>query len=91
MKQYKDASNRLSLTLSGVSNDLGLFIIKMIRFYGDPLQKVIGLDQAYLDFNINGVIVVLHAEHYLGVSIHVKDGTHDALLHDIASELINEE
>ncbi len=91
MKEYRDASNRLSIDLSGEADDFEVFADRMTVLHGKPVDKVFGLDQRYWDFNVNGITVVLHSEHFLGVSIHVEDGTNEELLREIAHQLTDKE
>lgn len=87
MKEYRDASNRLSISLSDRVDDFDFFAERMIALHGEPVEKTRGLDQVYWDFDVDGVTVVLHSEHFLGVSTHVEDGTHEKLLREIARQL----
>ncbi len=93
MKEYKDASNRLSIDLSDLDSDV-LFRKYVDRmkdeFDGNLVDKLDGLDQRYWDFDIGGTIVVLHSDSMAGISIHVEDGTNDVLLRKIASALIKD-
>lgn len=93
MKEYKDASNRLSIDLSDSDSDI------LFRKYADRLKnefeaKIVeildGLDQRYWDFDIGGIIVVLHSDAMAGISIHIEDGSNDSLLRRIASSLMKE-
>jgi hypothetical protein len=40
---------------------------------GEWEEKINGLDQTYWDLNVQGEIVTLHREHYLGVSVICHD------------------
>ena len=93
MREYRDASNRLSFDLSRQEEDFGRFAKRMISLHGKPIQRLddpLG-DQRYWDFDVDGTTVVLHSDVMAGVSIHVEDGTHEALLRDIVKELTKEE
>ena len=91
MKEYKDASNRLSIELSDLNSDI------LFRKFADRLatkfdakisEKLDGPDQRYWDFDVNGTIVVLHSDAMAGISIHVEDGSNDNLLRKIAENLL---
>ncbi|HUT70171.1 MAG TPA: DUF3630 family protein [Desulfatiglandales bacterium] len=93
MKEYKDASNRLSIDLSDLDSDI------LFRKYANRLktefnakivEKLDGLDQRYWDFDVDGTIVVLHSDAMAGISIHIEDGTNDSLLRRVSSSLIKE-
>jgi len=92
MREYRDASNRLSFDLSGQEEDFGRFAKRMISLHGKPIQRLddpLG-DQRYWDFDVGGTTVVIHSDVMAGVSIHVEDGTHEVLLRDIVKELTEE-
>jgi hypothetical protein len=36
-------------------------------------EKIDGLDQSYWDLDVQGIVVTVHREHYLGVSVFGKD------------------
>jgi hypothetical protein len=38
-------------------------------FGGQWIKKLNGLDQSYWDYSLDGVMLTLHREHYMGVSI----------------------
>jgi hypothetical protein len=91
MKEYKDASNRLSIELSDSNSNI------LFRKFADRLttefnakisEKLDGLDQRYWDFDVNGTIVVLHSDGMAGISIHVEDGSNDNLVREIAKTLL---
>jgi len=87
MREYRDASDRLCIGLSDRDEDLEAFASRMTSLHGSPVEKVDGVDQHYWDFDVNGITLVLHSDTMAGVSIHVKDGTHEDLLQEIAKEL----
>ncbi len=41
------------------------------------ITKIDGLDQRYWDFEFKGTILILHLEHYLGISIYVQKSEMD--------------
>lgn len=90
MNEYRDATDRLSIELSN-SDDARLFegFAENLQkaFKARLLQKLDGLDQRYWDFEIGGAVLVLHSDAMMGISVHIEDGTHDALLRDVASKL----
>jgi len=89
MREYRDASNRLSFDLSDQEEEFGHFAQQMISIHGKPVNRLddpLG-DQRYWDFDVDGTIVVLHFDVMAGVSIHVEDGSHEELLRHIAKEL----
>lgn len=91
MKEYRGASNRLSIDLSDLDSDI------LFRKFADRLttefdakitDKLDGLDQRYWDFDVGGTILVLHSDAMAGISIHVEDGSDDNLLRKIAETLM---
>lgn len=38
-------------------------------FSGEWMKKLNGLDQSYWDYSVTGIMLTLHREHYLGVSL----------------------
>ncbi len=40
---------------------------------GEWLEQLDGLDQRYWDLEAEGGVIVIHLEHYLGISIFAKD------------------
>lgn len=86
MKDYRDASNRMTFFLSGQEGDFGRFATRMTSLFGKPIKKLndnLG-NQQYWDFSVEGTIVVLHSDVMVGVSIHIEDGSNEALLREIA-------
>jgi len=90
MEEYRDKSGRLSIELSDDDRQFGMFAKRLEKFGGRPKEKLDGLDQRYWDFEVNGVIVVLHSDPMVGVSIHVEDGSHDGLLRSVAAACLGE-
>jgi len=88
MREYRDASDRFYIDLSDRDEDFASFASRMTSLHGRPVEKVNGVDQHYWDFDVNGITVVLHSDGMAGLSIHVKDGTHEDFLREIAKELI---
>ncbi|MFC1524172.1 DUF3630 family protein [Thermodesulfobacteriota bacterium] len=92
MKESRDASNRLSIELA--ESDSNILFKKFAKrlvseFNAEIVEKLDGLDQRYWDFGVSGTIVVLHSDNYMGISVHVENGTNDNLLRQIATDLIN--
>ena len=90
MKEWKDHSGRLTVWLSDDGDDFGLFARQIISRFGQPTERLDGLDQRYWDFAVAGATVVLHSDAMAGVSIHVEDGTHDNDLRAIGDWLMKE-
>lgn len=88
MKEYRDSSGRLSIELSGNCGEFDSFAKRMISRFGDPIERLDGLDQRYWDFRVDGVTLVIHADTFAGVSIYVEDGTRDEMLRSIAETLM---
>jgi hypothetical protein len=93
MREYQDASNRLTFELSAQEDDFGRFAKLMISLYGKPTQRLDDplCDQRYCDFDVEGMTVVLHSDVMAGVSIQVQDGSHESALRDIVMELTKNE
>ncbi len=93
MKEFKDASNRLSIELSDSSSEI------QFRKYANRLttkldaiitNQLDSLDQRYWNFDVSGTRIVLHSDTFMGISIYVEDGTDDNSLRKIASALTND-
>lgn len=54
---------------------------------GELLERLDGPDQRYWDFRVGDKIIILHSEHYLGVSLHSKDSQADDLLAEICERI----
>jgi hypothetical protein len=94
MKEYRDASNRLSIDLSNSDTDslFKKFADQIItEFNAKVTEKLDGLDQRYWDFDVDGSTLVLFADPMVGISIHIEDGTNDNLLRKIAKTLLTNE
>jgi len=48
-------------------NNVATLIIK--KFQGRLVEKLDGLDQRYWDIEVEGEILTLHSEHYLGITL----------------------
>lgn len=87
----KNKDNITGIDLSSDSNDFRLIanILETklnIRF----IDKINGIDQKYWDFDYKDNILTLHQEHYLGVSIFIKDSekiTDSEILIDLETEI----
>lgn len=94
MKEYKDASDRLSIKLTDSDSSalFNQFAQRLVaKFHAEIIEKLDGLDQRYWDFKIEDTeetIVVLHSDNYMGISVHVENGSNDNLLRQIATELL---
>jgi len=93
MKEYRDASNRLSINLSDLNSEI-LFAKYadriMSEFKAIIVERLDGLDQRYWDFEVDGKVVVLHSDSMAGISIHIAKGADDNFLRNFASTLIKE-
>lgn len=91
MKEYRDASNRLSIDLANIDYDT-LFQkfanLLQTEFKGKLIEKIEGLDGRYWDFDINGTIVVLHSNAMAGISIYAEDGSNETLIREIGKKLL---
>jgi hypothetical protein len=93
MREYRDASGRLSFDLAHSDDEFDTFAQRMIQLNGKPVKKLCDAmgDDQYWDFKAGSTIVVLHSNRMAGVSIHVEDGTHEDLLRDIVKKLTEDE
>lgn len=90
MREYHDASGRLSITLADDDREFSVFASRLEdRSKAKCVHKLDGLDQRYWDFDVGGTTVVLHSDVFAGVSVHVEDGTNDDLLRRIAAIIID--
>lgn len=93
MKEYKDASNRLSIDLGNQDQHIlvEIYAKRLVEEFGAVItQKTGGLDQLYWDFDLSGTKFVLHYDNFMGISIFVENGTNDDLLRKVAAKLLNE-
>lgn len=93
-KSFYESDGRLEITLLDKS-DWKLFekIFQKIRENFDIklINKIDGIDERYWDFEINGGLICLHLQHYLGISIFsVNDPAMNEVVKKIAEELGNE-
>ena len=54
MREYRDASNRLSFDMGDSYLDFELFASKLTARFGEPILQVGGVDQCYWDYHTNG-------------------------------------
>ncbi|HAI13872.1 MAG TPA: hypothetical protein DCM28_19370 [Phycisphaerales bacterium] len=89
MREYRNASGGLTFDLADSCDEFFMFVDHMIQLYGKPVQELYDAvgDDRYWDFKVEDMIVVLHGNCMLGVSIFVLGGTHEDLLRDIANKL----
>lgn len=88
MKEYRDASGRLSIDLDDDDQQFPLFASRLkAKIKARLIQKLYGPDQSYWDYDVDGVTVVLHCDTFAGVSLHIEDGSHEELLRELASKL----
>ncbi len=91
MKEYFDSSKRLSIELASSSSDdlFHHFASCLSKLFGAQISNQFdGVDQRYWDFKILETTVVLHSDTFIGISIHVEDGTNEDLLRKIAKEIL---
>jgi hypothetical protein len=91
MKEYKDASGRLTIDLTDNDQQFNMFVPRLKKNCKARLiQNLDGLEQRYWDFEIDGVTVVLHSDPMMGVSIHVEDGSKEDFLRFVATKCLEE-
>ena len=88
MREYRDASGRLSIGLGG---DASMFRAYASRLEdccgGKRVQRLDALDRSYWDYNVEGTTIVLHSDVFAGISLHVEDGSRDDLLRRVAAQI----
>ena len=59
-------------------------IAEMVRVIlaGRWTEQIDGLDQSYWDLDVQGTLITVHREHYLGVSVFCDDGAPQRLVLD---------
>ena len=70
MKLERTPTGRVELRLSENPDDfsrLAEIVQKMLK--GKWKKQLDGLDQSYWDLDVDGIILTVHREHYLGVSV----------------------
>lgn len=93
MKEYRDASNRLTIDLGNPDQHIliEIYAKRLVEEFGAVIiQKLGGLDQLYWDFDLSGITLVLHYDNFMGISISTEDGTNNDLLRKVAAKLLNE-
>jgi hypothetical protein len=91
MKEYRDASGRLTIDLTDNDQQFNMFVSRLEKNCKARLtQKLDGLEQRYWDFEIDDVTFVLHSDPMMGVSIHVEDGSNEDLLRFVATKCFEE-
>lgn len=90
-KSFYESDGRLEIALLDKS-DWKLFeqIFQKIRENFDIklINKIDGIDERYWDFEINGGLICLHLQHYLGISIFsVNDPVMNEVVKKIAEKL----
>lgn len=67
---YETAGENTEARLSDNADDLiGVALVFERGFSVQWIKKLNGLDQSYWDCSVRGVMLTLHREHYLGVSL----------------------
>lgn len=94
MKEYNDYSDRLNIDLPSSDDqyaDLEYYERKInSEFKVKTINKLDGLDSFYWDFDFGVNTLVLHMQHYMGLSIHMKEKQNNQLLRKIATTIIKE-
>ncbi len=74
MKLERTPTGLIELQLSDDGSQF-LHFAELVRkvLNGKWTEKINGLDQTYWDLDVQGQIITLHREHYLGVSVFCKD------------------
>jgi hypothetical protein len=90
MNEYCDASGRLTIHLDDTPAHFEVYASRLQRRCGKLLRRLDALDQGYWDFEVDGITIVLHWDTFAGVSLHVGDGSHDALLRATAASICPE-
>jgi hypothetical protein len=91
MREYLDASGRLSIELDNDDRQFNLYASRFkTKIKARLIQRLDGPDQRYWDFDVDGVKVVLHCDVFAGVSLHLEDGSDDELLRSLADKLSND-
>jgi hypothetical protein len=81
MKIEHITADRIELHLSD-NPDQFSNIAEIVRVIlaGRWTEQIDGLDQSYWDLKVQGTLVTVHREHYLGVSVFCADGMPQRLL-----------
>jgi hypothetical protein len=88
MREYRDASGRLSIDLTADGQMFQIFASRIEgRCGGRRVQQLDGLDQSYWDYDVEGTTVVIHSDTFAGISLHVADGSRDDLLRRVAVQI----
>jgi hypothetical protein len=74
MKLERTPTGLIEIQLSDDESQF-LHFAELVRkvLKGKWTEKINGLDQTYWDLEVQGQIITLHREHYLGVSVFCKD------------------
>lgn len=88
VKEHRDASGRLNIALTADDRMFSTYASRLDRVAGvTRLRQLDGLDQRYWDYDVGGTTVVLHADVFAGISLHIEDGSREDLLRKIATEI----
>ena len=88
MREYRDASGRLSIDIVGDEQTLRVYGSRLeVSCGGRRVRRLDGLDQSYWDYEVEGATIVLHWDTFAGISLHVEDGSRDDLLRRVADRL----
>ena len=88
MIERRDFSGRLYIEIDSDCRNFGQYTSRMESEANAKLiQKLNGLEQQYWDYQIDGTTIVLHADTFAGVSIHIEDNSNDTLLRSVAQKI----
>jgi|GEM_PF-5347760 len=90
MKEFYDASRRLAVELPGDDyRQFRAYADRLVAMGGELVEQIDGFEQLYWDFLFGETIVVLHADVFVGVSVHVEGVQNDVLLRRVAAALVD--
>jgi hypothetical protein len=92
MREHHDASGRLTIALDDDDRKFSTYVPRLEQLTGVALLRRLDTpDQRYWEYRVNGTTVVIHADVFAGVSVHIEDGTRDDLLRSIAAAITEPE
>lgn len=90
MRYQRGPDGRLQLSLSDAANwnEFERWAAVICRqCNGRIVERIDGLDQRYWDIEIDGRIVTLHLEHYLGICLFAAEEMADEIVRAVGSVL----
>jgi hypothetical protein len=88
MKEHRDASGRLTISLGDDGPMFGLYAARLeANCKGRRVHQLDGSDRRYWDYDVEGTTTVLHSDVFAGISLHVEDGSRDDLLRRVAAQI----